>query len=213
MKNSLNTIAVLVLLIFSPLTQQAQTITCSSLCVTLIANDTITNSIGVTISISDSGFINYPYVHQILDQSNNVIGTGNMNFFGQFGNSSQTYPATSANTNWNNFVGTVVFVFDSDTCYLPYPCPMSSAPDIQKEESFQLSPNPATDFISIQTQNDLNSAIIEILTLDGRTVQFMSAVRGNRIEIPTDQLPNGAYFLRIMDEEKFLKSERFVISR
>jgi translation elongation factor P/translation initiation factor 5A len=90
---------------------------------------------------------------------------------------------------------------------------MSSAPDIEKEESFQLSPNPATDFISIQTQNDLNSATIEILTIDGRTVQIMNTVRRNRIEIPTDQLPNGVYFLRVTDEEKFLKSERFVISR
>lgn len=136
-----------------------------------------------------------------------------MFFFGQFGTTTQIYPATSTNTNWNNFVGTVVFVYDNDTCYLPYPCPMSSAPDIEKEESFQLSPNPATDFISIQTQNDLNSATIEILTIDGRTVQIMNTIRGNRIEIPTDQLPNGVYFLRVTDEEKFLKSERFVISR
>lgn len=316
MKNSLNTIAVLVLLIFAPLTQQAQTITCSSLCVTLIANDTITNSVGVTISISDSGFINYPYVHQILDQSNNVIGTGNMNFFGQFGNSSQTYPATSANTNWNNFVGTVVFVFDNDTCYLPYPCVQTptincssfcasgiaidttvsgvswvsitmsdtgfinypyvlqildannnpvatgnmnffgqggpgtqdynvnssitnwngftgtivfvfdndtcylpypcgpaSIAEPNSQSGFTLSPNPATDLITINTQNDLNAATIEILTVDGRSIQLINAVRGNRIEIPTDQLPNGVYFLRVADAEKFLKSERFVISR
>ncbi len=213
MKTSLNTIVILLALLFAPLSQKAQTITCSSLCVTLIANDSINNGVAVSVSIADSGFINYPYVHQILDQSNNVIGTGSMFFFGQFGTTTQIYPATSTNSNWNNFVGTVVFIFDNDTCYLPYPCPMSSAPDIEKEESFQLSPNPATDFISIQTQNDLNSATIEILTIDGRTVQIMKTVRGNRIDIPTDQLPNGVYFLRVMDEEKFLKSERFVISR
>ena len=213
MKNYLNTTIILLALLFAPRIQQAQTITCNSICVNLIANDTLNNGIAVTISIADSGFINYPFIHQILDQSNNVIGTGTVFFFGQFGTTTQIYPATSTNTNWNNFVGTVVFVYDNDTCYLPYPCPMSSAPDIEKEESFQLSPNPATDFISIQTQNDLNSATIEILTIDGRTVQIMNKVRGNRVEIPTDQLPNGVYFLRVTDEEKFLKSERFVISR
>jgi Secretion system C-terminal sorting domain len=213
MKTSLNTIVLFLVLLFAPLAQQAQTITCSSLCVTLIANDSINNGVAVSVSIADSGFINYPYVHQILDQSNNVIGTGSMFFFGQFGTTTQIYPATSTNTNWNNFVGTVVFVFDNDTCYLPYPCPMSSTPEIDNEESFNISPNPATDLITINTQNDLNSANVEIVTLDGRSVQTMNSLRGKRIDIPTDQLANGIYIVRIMEEDRFLKSERVVISR
>lgn len=106
-----------------------------------------------------------------------------------------------------------MFVYDNDTCYLPYPCPMSSAPEIEQQESFSLSPNPATDLITINTQRDLNSAVVEIVTIDGRTVNTMNAVRGNRIEIATDQLPNGVYFLRVMEDDRFLKSERFVISR
>lgn len=213
MKKYLNTTIILLVLIFAPRTQQAQTITCNSICVNLIANDTLNNGIAVTISIADSGFINYPFIHQILDQSNNVIGTGTVFFFGQFGTTTQIYPATSTNTNWNNFVGTVVFVFDNDTCYLPYPCPLSSTPEIDNEESFNISPNPATDLITINTQNNLNSGNVEIVTLDGRTVQTMNSVRGNRIEIPTDQLANGIYIVRVMEEERFLKSERVVISR
>lgn len=213
MKKYLNTTIILLVLIFAPRMQQAQTITCNSICVNLIANDTLNNGIAVTISIADSGFINYPFIHQILDQSNNVIGTGTVFFFGQFGTTTQIYPATSTNTNWNNFVGTVVFVFDNDTCYLPYPCPLSSTPEIDNEESFNISPNPATDLITINTQNNLNSGNVEIVTLDGRTVQTMNSVRGNRIEIPTDQLANGIYIVRVMEEERFLKSERVVISR
>lgn len=213
MKKYLNTTIILLVLIFAPRTQQAQTITCNSICVNLIANDTLNNGIAVTISIADSGFINYPFIHQILDQSNNVIGTGTVFFFGQFGTTTQIYPATSTNTNWNNFVGTVVFVFDNDTCYLPYPCPLSSTPEIDNEESFNISPNPATDLITINTQNNLNSGNVEIVTLDGRTVQTMNSVRGNRIEIPTDQLANGIYIVRVMEEDRFLKSERVVISR
>jgi len=192
---------------------KAQTITCSSLCVTLIANDTVNNGIAVSVSIVDSGFINYPFVYQILDQSINVIGTGSMFYFGQFGTTTQIYPATSTNTNWTNFIGTVVFVYDNDTCYLPYPCTTSSTQDFEQQASLTLSPNPATDQVVVTTQAELNCGTLEIVTLDGKTVQVLNGIRGNRIEIATDQLANGMYFLRISEEDHFLKSERVIIFR
>jgi hypothetical protein len=136
-----------------------------------------------------------------------------MFYFGQFGTTTQIYPATSTNTNWNNFIGTVVFVYDNDTCYLPYPCTASSILYSAQDESYCLSPNPATDHIILNTSRELNSATLEIVTVDGRTVQVVNSLQGTRIEIATDQLANGIYFLRISEEDHFLKSERVIIFR
>jgi hypothetical protein len=315
MKNKLNAIAYLFTLLFAPLTQQVHANTCDSLCVTLIANDTMSNSINVSVNYSGTGFINYPYVHQILDQSNNVIATGNMFFFGQVGGTTVDYPATSANTNWNNFVGTVVFIFDNDTCYLPYPCSNANAIDcssfcatsifndsttsglvwisiafqdsgfinypyvaqvldatnnvvatgsmtffgqignttqdypvssnntnwnnfigtivfvydndtcylpypctlmnIQEAEpipALQIAPNPANDFINVQSPVTMQSATVEIYTTDGKHVLSQSNLQGNNWQISTTNLEPGCYFLLTTDEGITYPASRFIIT-
>jgi len=214
MKTILTTIAVALLLVCANITSQAQTINCNSFCVTQITTDSLNfGAVLVSIVMTDSGFINYPFILEIRDAGNNVVANGNMFFFGQFGGTTQNYPASSNQTNWSNFTGTIVFVYDNDTCYLPYPCTISSTQDIEEHGSYSLSPNPATDQIVLNTTRELNAATVEILTIDVKIVQTLNSVQGTRIEIATALLPNGIYFIRILEEEQFLKSERVIISR
>lgn len=188
-------------------------INCSSFCATSIFNDSTTSGlVWISIAFQDSGFINYPYVAQVLDASNNVVATGSMTFFGQIGNTTQDYPVSSNNTNWNNFIGTIVFVYDNDTCYLPYPCTLMSIHENDRLPSLQIAPNPATDFISVQSPVTMQSATVEIYTTDGKHVLSQSNLQGNNWQISTTNLEPGCYFLLTTDEGKTYPASRFIIT-
>jgi len=100
---------------------------CDSFCVTNIQLDTTNNSLDITIFLEgDSNrFINYPYVTAVTDSSGDTLATGFMNFYGQFGGTSQTYGTnTTLNSLPASVTATIHFHYDNNSvCALPYPCP------------------------------------------------------------------------------------------
>lgn len=104
----------------------ARTSPCASFCVTDIALDSTGTYLEIPIFFDEdpSAFINYPYVTAVTDANGDTIATGNMNFFGQFGGTIQTYNASTALDSLPaNFVATVYFRYDTSVCALSYPCP------------------------------------------------------------------------------------------
>jgi len=55
--------------------------------------------IHILMAGDSTGFINYPYIALVTDCNGDTIATGNMNFFGQTGQSVQSYPVTGDMTN------------------------------------------------------------------------------------------------------------------
>ncbi|MFY9309783.1 MAG: T9SS type A sorting domain-containing protein [Bacteroidia bacterium] len=105
---------------------KAQSVSCSSFCITDIQMDTLPNTLSVTISFaadSGVGHINYPYISALLDTDGDTIATGAMSFFVQFNNSSQSYSLTTSLTSIpSNFHCTAYFNYDTSVCTLSYPC-------------------------------------------------------------------------------------------
>jgi hypothetical protein len=182
-------------------------ITCNSFCVTNIRMDTTTTHImDVTIFMSGTSndFINYPYVSVITDSIGDTIATGVMNFFGQFGNTSQTY---QVNTSWSsipsNFHCTVYFKHDSVTCTLLYPCSTSGIKEEYSSNKINIYPNPNNgNFILFYSGNQTSSAQsglyeLEIMDELGRTVYTQTFINPNQTKINISQLSNGVHFYQL----------------
>ena len=157
---------------------------CDLFCVTNITLNTAEELWYVDLAFegSDSDFINYPYVSQMVNNNGEVVAIGSMEYFGQIGGTTTTYhPAL--NIYDPNFQGTVYFVYDSDTCALSYPC---QTVGVHEEEHFP---------VMMQTQNELiwntteNPDRIELFSISGEKV----AVQMNNNRISTSELAAGIY--------------------
>ena len=99
---------------------------CDAFCVTNIFFDTTgTLQADVQFNGTPVEFINYPYVASILSITGDVVATGQMYYFGQFGGTLNSYPLTTTtlvNPLPENFNATVMFTYDGNTCALNYPC-------------------------------------------------------------------------------------------
>ena len=86
---------------------------------------------GMSITIFFAGksrdFINYPYISSITDEKGDTLATGSMEYYGQGGNTSQTYGAWSVNSASFpiDFNGIVYFRYDTNdtVCKLAYHYP------------------------------------------------------------------------------------------
>lgn len=214
MKTIITLCAAVMLLITSNTRLYSQNITCSSFCVTAINSDTNSSTGGlVSIFMIDSGFINYPHVVQILDASNAVVATGQMFFFGQFGNSTQEYPITTSVTNWSNFVGTVIFLYDNDTCYLPYPCAVnpSSVSESQPLLNVAVYPNPAQNVLYISLPDPALDYNISVVDANGRALFQYNNRTGSSVQIDTRAWPSGIYTVTILSNDGKFVAQRLSV--
>jgi hypothetical protein len=185
---------------------KAQTIPCSSFCVTGIEMDsTVANTMNVTIFMAGSGtdFINYPYVSLIKNSNGDTIATGTMNFFGQFGNTSQTYSATTTLGSIPvNFNGTVNFNYDTLICVLPYPCSTSGISNDYFPGTPKIYPNPSNgkfQWFVDDAQSDKNYTI-EIYNGQGEKI-YQYEITGTTSDIDLSQQANGIYLARIYNRQ------------
>lgn len=86
----------------------------------------------------------------------------------------------------------------------------------QVVSSFEISPNPAHDWVEIWSkndQNDLKIAQITLLSPTGATLRQVSVAPGDQIQIPVYDLPVGLYFLQMWTTDQKTGIKTFVISR
>lgn len=157
---------------------------CDLFCVTNVTLNTTEELwyVDVAFEGSDSDFINYPYVSQMVNSNGQVVAIGSMEYFGQFGGTTTTYhPALNINN--PNFEGTVYFVFDQDTCALSYPCQTLGV--VAHELNFAM----------IQSENELlwnTTKIFDRIELYNFSGQLVGE-RQNDYRINIQDLPFGLY--------------------
>lgn len=74
------------------------------------------------------------------------------------------------------------------------------------ENSFEIYPNPASEVININNDNDLTVSNIEVIDMFGRVVM---CVEGN-CEINISELPQGEYFVKIAAGESVITKKLFI---
>jgi hypothetical protein len=153
----------------------SQTINCSDFTLLGYGPDPFNpgNSIvHIQFAADSMDFINYPYVSFVKDCNGDTIATGNMNFFGQMGQSVQSYPVIGDITNACLPI-TVEFIygnnnFEIDTCAFTLNSLASALT--------------CNDFIPIDIQVDQSNTLINI-SMQGSSNTY---VANSHISIVTD---------------------------
>jgi hypothetical protein len=126
-------------------------------------------------------------------------------------NHNSAYPYAVGPTFYGNVTVTTVTSIPGGTTQYNQPL----ANTIFEDSNFKvvIAPNPAQDFIAIQTntaENDLNVDVIDEL---GRIVLSSKIFQGSTLSvIETSTLYNGVYFVKISDGKKF-KTNKIIISK
>lgn len=147
----------------------SQTIDCSDFSILGFGPDTLTEGnfvLHVRMEGETTDFINYPFISVVLDCNGDTVATGNMNFFGQFGQSVQSYPVTGILSS-ACLPLTVEFVYgnanlENDTCrldFIAFPEPVS-----------------CPDFLPVSVESDQFNTLVNISML-GSENAFITSPR------------------------------------
>lgn len=75
-----------------------------------------------------------------------------------------------------------------------------------------ISPNPLTEFAILHTDKILKDASLEIWNVHGENVKQINHVFGKSVNIQRDNLTNGIYFVRLIQENKLIAVEKLIIA-
>ena len=173
------------------------------------------NVMNVTLLFSGNSndFINYPYVSLITDINADTVGTSTMNFFGQFGNTSQTY---AVNTNLDsiptNFNYTVYFNYDTSVCALAYPCLSSSIDESYAFFEFKIYPNPFITETVLQSDKFLKNATLTVYNSFGQSVKQIKHISGHTVTLQRENIRSGLYFIKMTENNKLILDDKIVIT-
>ncbi len=83
--------------------------------------------------------------------------------------------------------------------------------DISVSSKIKLTPNPVADFLTIEVDEQFgeNELSFEIISLDGRVVETWKSIVTKKMEINTQDLPQGFYVLKIEDKDEII-SKKFI---
>jgi hypothetical protein len=109
-------------LLFPFFIQAQSNIPCSSFCVTEVTLDSTNEvwNVNVDFAGTTNDFINYPYVAWMINATGDSVATGQLEYFGQIGGTSQIYHPNVLSDDFTE--GQIYFVYDQDTCVLDFPC-------------------------------------------------------------------------------------------
>lgn len=192
---------------------KAQEITCSDFCVESIGldtNNTYPFSVTLFFNGTNSDFINYPYFSVVTNLFGDTIANGTMDFFGQIGNTSQTYSLMSNLASLpENFECSLTFNYDDTVaCLLNFPCPISSLDDqLNKDVKLQVYPNPSNEIIYLKTSENFHYIReVELSDAMGKRIDITKIVTSlDSVSIDVSKLPKGVYFLDLKNGQKLIK--------
>ncbi len=84
----------------------------------------------------------------------------------------------------------------------------TSINDVLFNNSIEIYPNPAINYITIEIDNAYTSYYIEILNMTGKII-FHKEIRTKREKINMSNFDNGVYFIRIRNKD-FIKTEKLI---
>ncbi len=89
----------------------------------------------------------------------------------------------------------------------------SSSVETLEDNGILLYPNPASDYLILQTKAGINASCFELRDAAGKLVKSERLSNGEINTIRLSNLPNGLYFYRITADGKLLKSRKLIVNQ
>lgn len=86
----------------------------------------------------------------------------------------------------------------------------TSTEEAFKEGELSLSPNPVNDLLNIGSESGDLINSINILTLEGKTVLSLEKINARRVEVNTNTLSSGTYFIQVYNDEGAFSARKFI---
>lgn len=89
-----------------------------------------------------------------------------------------------------------------------------SVSKIQSEidEDCLIYPNPFSSQVTLQTKNMIKNATLTIYNLQGQAVKQICNLTGQTIIVHRDNLPSGQYFIRLVQDDKVIATDKLIIT-
>ncbi|MUP39176.1 T9SS type A sorting domain-containing protein [Labilibaculum euxinus] len=165
-------------------------------CDSIVNLNLIVNS--VDTSVSQDGYS----LTANTDADNYQWGTCNENFVLIEEETNQKFIA-SANGSYAVII-TQDQCIDTSECYTVI---VSSINSIEIKDSFAIYPNPAKDFITIETKDDYKNIQLYVYNSIGQIVLIDQFKREDNLSINISQLPKGLYTIKILFDSKIITSK------
>ncbi|MBL7882573.1 MAG: T9SS type A sorting domain-containing protein [Bacteroidia bacterium] len=189
---------------------KAQTINCSSFCVTEIAIDTLNDELDVTIVNGDTNNVNYPIVI-VTDLAGDTIANINQlfYFFAHLAGDTVVHSISTTLTSLSGTFNGTVYITDAlfnTTCFfaVPMTCSLVGVNEMVSNASLNVYPNPSADEINVQLSgfNAGNSFLVSVYDITGRELNHYQSTT-SLITIKKENLDAGIYFVRVAYEGKY----------
>ncbi len=80
------------------------------------------------------------------------------------------------------------------------------------KNNISIFPNPFNSFTTIQFQTQVDFIGLYIYNIYGQKIKTINNLSGNKVEIFRDNLPNGIYFIRLLQHDKVIVTGKIIIS-
>jgi len=77
---------------------------------------------------------------------------------------------------------------------------------------FSISPNPFSYETVIRTSENLTNGTLGIYNALGQEMMEIKNISGQEIKFQKDNLPNGIYFMQLMQDGKIIAQDKLIIS-
>ena len=89
---------------------------------------------------------------------------------------------------------------------------ISSVTNILDQSFFKIYPNPFSTYTILQTDLFLKNATLVVENCFGQPVKQIKNINGETITLHRDNLPNGLYFIRLIQDNKIIKVDKLIIT-
>jgi hypothetical protein len=83
--------------------------------------------------------------------------------------------------------------------------------EIREHPSFKISPNPFSLQTTLRMDNFFYKATLTVYNSSGQEVKQIRDISGQSITLNRDNLPNGLYFIQLMQDNKIVTTGKLVI--
>ncbi|HSH64337.1 MAG TPA: T9SS type A sorting domain-containing protein, partial [Bacteroidia bacterium] len=90
--------------------------------------------------------------------------------------------------------------------------PFATALRVQVEFGLEIYPNPFSSSTTVQLSSALQNGELTVFNIRGQQVKTMKNISGKEIKFFRDDLSNGIYFMRLMENNKLIVADKFVVN-
>lgn len=92
------------------------------------------------------------------------------------------------------------------------PCNLVNINETQDYYSLSIFPNPFTQSTTVELNRNLNNATLSIYNTLGKLIKQTGNINDKRINISRDELPNGVYFIHLIEQNNTLAVKKLIIA-